>query len=103
MRIDKLLCFLRFAKTRSIAQCWIGEGHVRRNGQRVVRIEQSISVGDVLTLPLAKSVLAIEILELPRRRGPAAEARACYRTLDAGGALAIAGGERPPEEGTKQP
>ncbi|WP_126173323.1 RNA-binding S4 domain-containing protein [Altericroceibacterium xinjiangense] len=103
MRIDRLLCFLRFAKTRSLAQRWIGEGHIRRNGQRVVRCDQAIAPGDVLTLPLARSVLAIRILALPHRRGPADEARACYRALDAGGAIAIAGGERPPEEGTKQP
>ena len=103
MRIDKLLCFLRFTKTRGIAQRWIGEGHIRRNGERVARLDQPISAGDVLTLPLQQSVLVVEILHLPRRRGPAAEARACYRALDAGGAMAIATGETPPEKGFEQP
>ena len=37
MRLDKLLWFLRLARTRSRAQAWIGEGHIRRNGQRVER------------------------------------------------------------------
>ena len=83
MRLDRLLWFLRFAKTRSAAQRWIGEGHIRRNGERVTRQDQPIAIGDVLTLPLSSRVLPIEILALPLRRGPAAEARACYRPLDA--------------------
>ena len=37
MRLDRLLWFLRFARTRSAAQRWIAEGHIRRNGERVVR------------------------------------------------------------------
>jgi ribosome-associated heat shock protein Hsp15 len=49
----------------------------------------------VLTLPLRRDVLVIELLALPVRRGPASEARACYRPLDAGGAKRIAGGEAP--------
>ena len=83
MRLDRLLWFLRFARTRSAAQRWITEGHIRRNGERVVRRDQAIAVGDVLTLPLRSRVLPIEILVLPTRRGPVSEARACYRPLDA--------------------
>jgi ribosome-associated heat shock protein Hsp15 len=91
MRIDKLLHNLGFAKTRGIAQRWIGEGHIRRNGKRVTRLDQAIAIGDVLTLPLARKVIVIELLSLPTRRGPASEAQACYRALDASGAKAIGG------------
>lgn len=86
MRLDRLLWFLRFAKSRSLAQRWIAEGHIRLNGARVTRQDQAIVIGDVLTLPLPSRVLPIEILALPKRRGPAAEASACYRPLDAAGA-----------------
>jgi ribosome-associated heat shock protein Hsp15 len=103
MRIDRLLWFLRFAKSRSLAQRWIAEGHIRRNGERVTRQDQAIAVGDVLTLPLRSKVLPIEIVALPARRGPVAEARACYRPLDASDAIAIAGTETAPEEGAAQP
>ena len=89
MRIDKLLYALRFAKSRALAQRWIGEGHIRRNGARVVRQDQPVSPGDVLTLPLRERVLVIELLALPVRRGPASEAQACYRALDGGAAKAI--------------
>jgi ribosome-associated heat shock protein Hsp15 len=85
MRLDRLLWFLRLAKTRSAAQRWIAEGQIRRNGERVTRQDQPIGVGDVLTLPLRSRVLPIEILALPTRRGPAVEASACYRPLDAAG------------------
>ena len=53
MRLDKLLWFLRLARTRTRAQAWIAEGHIRRNGQRVERQDLPVTAGDVLTLPLA--------------------------------------------------
>lgn len=93
MRLDKLLWFLRFARTRSRAQAWICEGHIRRNGQRVERQGLPVGPGDVLTLPLARNVVVIEIVALPTRRGPAAEAQSCYRVLDDGGLVALAGSD----------
>jgi ribosome-associated heat shock protein Hsp15 len=103
MRLEKLLYGLRFAKTRGAAQRWIGEGHIRLNGERVLAKDQPVEAGDVLTLPLKAKVLPVEILALPARRGPPAEARACYRELDGRPARAIAGGETAPEEGHAQP
>jgi ribosome-associated heat shock protein Hsp15 len=100
MRLDRLLCCLRFARTRGAAQRWIAEGHIRRNGERVTRQDQPVVIGDVLTLPLRSKVLPIEILALPHRRGPAAEARACYRQLDDADSFAIASAKTAPEEGT---
>jgi ribosome-associated heat shock protein Hsp15 len=82
MRIDRLLWFLRLVKTRPLAQALIGEGHVRLNTRRIERPAHKVCVGDVLTLPLAGGVRVIEVLALPLRRGPAAEAQSCYRVLD---------------------
>lgn len=82
MRIDRLLCHLRFVRTRSAAQRLVDEGHIRRNGERVTRGSRDIAVGDILTLPLGGTVRLIEILTLPERRGPPREAQACYRELD---------------------
>ena len=95
MRIDRLLFNLRFAKSRTSAQKWIAESHIRRNGERVTRQDLDVAVGDVLTLPLRSKVLVIEVLALPLRRGPPREARLCYRPLDAGAANAI--GETAPQ------
>lgn len=82
MRIDRLLCHLRFVRTRSAAHRLVEEGHIRRNGERVTRGSRDIAVGDILTLPLGESVRLVEILALPERRGPPREAQACYRELD---------------------
>ncbi|MBX7513924.1 RNA-binding S4 domain-containing protein [Qipengyuania sp. GH38] len=85
MRIDRLLCLLRFVRTRSAANKLVGEGHIRRNGERVTRSGRDIQPGDVLTLPLGNTVRLIEVLSLPDRRGPPREAQACYRELDPDG------------------
>ena len=93
MRLDKLLWFLRFTRTRPLAQALAETGHLRLNGRRIERSAQAVGVGDVLVLPLPAGVRVIEILALPQRRGPAAEAQGCYRVLDAAPANPIAAGE----------
>jgi ribosome-associated heat shock protein Hsp15 len=102
MRLDRLLFYLRLAKSRTLAQRWIAGGHIRRNGERVLRQDQPVVAGDVLTLPLARTVLVIEVVALPSRRGPAAEAQACYRPLDAGAAKRIASDTRRAEGNAPQ-
>lgn len=111
MRADLLLFRLRLAKSRALAQARIAEGHMRLNGQRLVARDKAVAIGDVLTLPWGQGVQVVEIVSLPARRGPPAEARGCYRVLDAGGSFAIAESERgavaekaPPRiEGTTKP
>ena len=84
MRIDKLVWFLRFAASRTVAQQWIEQGHFRLNRRRIDKPGSAVKPGDVLTLPLRSHVLVIELIALPERRGPTLEAQACYRVLDAG-------------------
>ena len=79
LRIDRLLWFLRLAPSRSAAQKLVETGHLRLDGQRVGKAAQPVQAGDVLTLPLHGGVRVIEIIVIPGRRGPAAEAAACYR------------------------
>lgn len=81
MRIDRLLCTLRFVRTRSVAAKLATQGHLRRNGVRVLRASQEVLIGDVLTIPLGSTVRLIEVLALPEKRGPAREAQSCYRLL----------------------
>ena len=101
MRIDKLLWFLRFAKTRPLAQAIAESGHLRRNGRRVERASASVATGDVLVIPLGSGVRTIELRALPTRRGSATEAQSCYRLLDAPPALNLAAQESSsPPEGT---
>ncbi|MEY4721517.1 MAG: hypothetical protein RIQ46_1242 [Pseudomonadota bacterium] len=93
MRLDRLLWFLRLAKTRTAAQALVEQGHIRVNGRRVERAAQKIAPGDILVLPLPQGVRVLEVLALPARRGPAAEAMGCYRVLDAQAGLPIAAGQ----------
>ncbi len=102
MRIDKLLWFLRFAKSRSAAQALAATGHIRLNGRRVERGAQEVRAGDMLVVPLPRTVTVLELLALPARRGPASEALACYRTLDASRDNPIAADATTPE-GTSPP
>ena len=81
LRVDKLLFFLRLVHTRSLAQVVASAGHIRIGGTRIERASHGVAVGDVVTLPLGNGVLVFELLALPARRGPASEARACYRPL----------------------
>jgi len=82
MRIDRVLVYLRFARTRSRAREIIEAGHARKNAQHVRRISEEVAPGDVLTLPVGNAVRIIEVLELPERRGPPGFARSHYRELD---------------------
>jgi ribosome-associated heat shock protein Hsp15 len=104
MRIDKLLWYLRLARSRSAAQALAEEGHIRLNGRRIDRSHQKIVAGDILTIPWGHSVHVVELLTLPVRRGPAPEARSHYRVLDGTAAHPIAAGAIDTfQEGFSQP
>ena len=82
MRIDKLLFFLRLAKSRTLAQNWAETGHIRVNSRRVEKGSLSITIGDVITLPIGDAVVTFKLLSMPIRRGPANEAQLCYQLMD---------------------
>ena len=81
MRIDRFLFFIRLVKSRTLAQSVIEAGHVRVDGKRVEKSSEEVRVGTVIALPLHDRVRVLRVLAMPARRGPAAEARACYEEL----------------------
>jgi ribosome-associated heat shock protein Hsp15 len=81
LRIDKWLWHARFCKTRAIAQAKAAAGHIRINGNRVEKAHAAIRVGDVMTLAAGGKVMAVRVLGLGERRGPASEARLLYEVL----------------------
>jgi ribosome-associated heat shock protein Hsp15 len=83
LRIDRLLVYLRFARTRSAADALIHARALRRNRIHVLRGSEQVRIGDVLTLAVGARVRVIELLSLPARRGSPAEARDHYREVDA--------------------
>ena len=76
-RLDKWLWHTRFYKTRSLATAAINGGKVHLNAERV-KPAHRVRIGDRLSLSVQGMVAEFEILGLPPRRGPAAEAHAQY-------------------------
>ena len=107
IRIDRLLVYLRFARTRSAALALIETHALRCNRKHVLRGAEQARIGDVLTLAMGSTVRVIELIALPNRRGSPDEARSCYREVDGGsldrkGQMTIAGkpvtAGHPPED-----
>jgi ribosome-associated heat shock protein Hsp15 len=81
MRIDRYLHCIRLVKSRTLAQALVETGHLRIDGKRVEKTSEPVRVGSVIALPLHDRVRVLRVVALPERRGPAAEARACYEEL----------------------
>ena len=84
MRIDRFLHCIRLAKSRTLAQAIVEQGHVRIDGRRVAKSSEQVRAGSIVALPLRGQVRILRVLALPSRRGPASEARACYEELTQG-------------------
>jgi ribosome-associated heat shock protein Hsp15 len=76
-RLDKWLWHCRFYKTRSVAAAAVAGGKVHLNAERV-KPAHRVRIGDRLSVSLQGIVAEFEVLGLPVRRGPAAEAQAQY-------------------------
>ena len=81
-RLDKWLFHARFYRTRLLAQAAASAGKVRLNGNRVDKPGHAVKPGDVLTLGRGAQVMAVRVLALAERRGPASEARNLYEILE---------------------
>jgi ribosomal 50S subunit-recycling heat shock protein len=87
-RADVWLWRARFFKTRSLAAKFVDEGRVRltRAGQesRLDKCARPVKVGDALVFALGGRLVAVTVQALGERRGPPAEARTLYATLESG-------------------
>ena len=81
IRIDKWLWYARFYKTRPLAQRAAESGLLRLNGARVTKPSAALGPGDVLTVPRAREVMAVRVIAVGTRRGPASEAYGLYEIL----------------------
>ena len=76
-RLDKWLWQARFYKTRSLATAAINGGRVHLNAERV-KPAHRVRIGDRVSLSLDGLVAEFDVLGLPARRGPAAEAQSHF-------------------------
>lgn len=81
-RIDKWLWHVRLFKSRSLASDAVSGGKVKVDGERV-KPAHAVRTGQLVSVTLEQRALDLEVLQLPARRGPAAEAQACYRETTA--------------------
>ena len=86
-RLDKWLFHARFYRTRPLAQAAALGGKVRLNGTRVEKPGHAVKPGDVLTLVGSHGgrggqVMAVRIVALAERRGPATEAQKLYELIE---------------------
>jgi ribosome-associated heat shock protein Hsp15 len=77
LRLDRWLWFCRFYKTRSAATAAVKGGHVDVNNDRASPGHRA-QIGDRVELVKNQLTYCFEVTGIPQRRGPAAEARACY-------------------------
>ena len=84
-RIDNWLWHARFFRSRPLAQAAARSGLVRLNGTRVQKASHGVRPGDVVTLPQGSDIVAIRVIALAVRRGPATEARKLYEIVAANG------------------
>ena len=80
-RIDRWLFHARFYKTRALAQQAASSGRLRLNGTRVEKPAHPLRPGDILTLGRGGQILALRVLALGERRGPASEAQQLYEIV----------------------
>jgi ribosome-associated heat shock protein Hsp15 len=78
LRIDKWLWCARFFKTRGLAQQAVDGGHIQVDGERV-KASRQVKPGDRLQVTRERERYVIDVLSIPARRGPGAEARTHYR------------------------
>jgi ribosome-associated heat shock protein Hsp15 len=79
LRVDRLLVYLRFARTRSAARAMIEGRSLRRNRKHVQRVSEIVTIGDVLTVAIGDEIRVVEIIALPSRRASPALAKTFYR------------------------
>ncbi|MEM1195034.1 MAG: S4 domain-containing protein [Pseudomonadota bacterium] len=81
LRIDRVLVYLRFVRTRSAASALIEGRSLRLNRKRVQRASALVAIGDVLTIGIGNDVRVVEVVSLPERRTSASSAKTHYNEL----------------------
>jgi ribosome-associated heat shock protein Hsp15 len=81
-RLDKWLFHARFYRTRPLAQAAATAGRIRLNGVRVEKPGHALRPGDILTLGKGAEIMAVRVVALAERRGPAMQARQLYEIVE---------------------
>src|SRR5258708_24316169 len=80
-RIDKWLWHARVVKARTSAAELVESGHVRVNGARDQSPGHAIKTGDLITVPLDRTVRVLKVIAFTETRRDAASPPVLYRDL----------------------
>jgi ribosome-associated heat shock protein Hsp15 len=80
-RLDKWLFHARFYRTRTSAGAAAAGGKVRLNGVRIDKPGHAVRCGDMLILGRGSEMVAVRVLAVAERRGPAIEAQTLYEVV----------------------
>ena len=83
LRIDKWCWMTRFYKTRRLATEAITRGHVLVNGQKA-KPAYSVKLKDIIKITKDRLEWEVELVAIPKRRGPAKEAQLMYQETPQG-------------------
>lgn len=85
-RLDVWLYRSRLLKSRALAVELIEKGKIRltrhNETRRIRKAGYKVAAGDELSFMRGTTLIQVEILGHPNRRGPASEAQSYYRILD---------------------
>ena len=81
IRLDLFLFYIRMFKSRNLATKFILSNKLRLSGQLTKKSHKLIAIGDVVTLIINDQVKILEVLEIPKRRGPYAETLLFYKEI----------------------
>ncbi|HTU67304.1 MAG TPA: RNA-binding S4 domain-containing protein [Steroidobacteraceae bacterium] len=81
LRIDRWLWCTRLFKSRTLAAEAVAGGKAHLNGQRV-KPAHGVKVGDTVTVTRTGFEFECRVLKLPKLRGAAPVAQACYEETD---------------------
>ena len=82
-RLDKFLFFARFCKTRTVAAALVEKGGLRINRQPTEKPHARLRPGDIITIPLPRGVVVVQVAALAKRREGAAQAQLLYKEIAA--------------------
>lgn len=80
MRIDKFLQVSRLVKRRTSAKEVCDAGRVSINGHPA-KPGSEVKIGDLVSLTWGRKITEVEVLAVPERSIPAAQAKTIYRCL----------------------
>ena len=81
IRLDLYLFYIRIFKSRSLSTKFVLSNRLRISGLVTQKPHKLISVGDVLTMTINDNLKILEVLSIPKRRGPYLEAINFYKDI----------------------